>query len=155
PAEIGVGKVKPGTMRALAVSYFSSTEYRSMELSTQGVYRNIIDRFNRDGTAGISYGDLPAASMRREHIIKLMAARPTPDSANGLRRVLRAMMKHAVDIGVRQDDPTATVKAIKIKTDGFHSWSEAEIEQFEAKHPIGSKARLAFTLLLYTGQRRS
>ena len=26
--------------------------------------------------------------------------------------------------------------------------------RFEAKHPIGSKARLALALLLYTGQRR-
>ena len=31
----------------------------------------------------------------------------------------------------------------------------SEIECFEAAHPIGTKARLAFALLLYTGQRRS
>jgi integrase len=35
------------------------------------------------------------------------------------------------------------------------AWSVAEIEQFEAKYPIGTKARLALALLLYTGQRRS
>src|SRR5262249_17399924 len=29
------------------------------------------------------------------------------------------------------------------------------ISRFETTHPIGSKARLAFALLLYTGQRRS
>jgi integrase len=29
-----------------------------------------------------------------------------------------------------------------------------EFPQFEAMHPIGSRARLAFALLLYTGQRR-
>jgi len=32
---------------------------------------------------------------------------------------------------------------------------DEEVLQFEAKHPIGSKARRAFALLLYTGQRRS
>jgi integrase len=85
-----------------------------------------------------------------------MAARAAkPDSANGLRKVLRAMMAHAVEIEMRRDDPTRDVKPIKVKSDGFHSWSEAEIAQFEARHAIESKARLAFALLLYTGQRRS
>ncbi len=64
------------------------------------------------------------------------------------------MMQHAIEIEMRIDDPTRDVKPIKVKSEGFHSWSEAEIAQFEARHPIGSKARLAFTLLLYTGQRR-
>src|SRR6185295_19001843 len=34
------------------------------------------------------------------------------------------------------------------------TWDESEIAQFETAHPIGSKARLAMALLLYTGQRR-
>ena len=85
-----------------------------------------------------------------------MAARAEkPDSANLLRRVLRAMMQHAVEIGMRDDDPTRDVKAIKRKSDGYHSWTDAEIAQFEARHPIGTKPRLALALLLYTGQRRS
>jgi integrase len=65
------------------------------------------------------------------------------------------MMAHAVEAEFRKDDPTRDVKAVKVKSDGFHSWSEAEIEQFEVRHPVGSKARLALALLLYTGQRRS
>jgi integrase len=157
PIEINAKRVKPGTMRALAVFYFNSIAHRSMAPSTQSVYRNIIERFCEDkGATGVAYGDMPAAGMRREHIVRLMAARAAkPDSANGLRKVLRAMMAHAVEIEMRKDDPTRDVKPIKVKTDGFHSWTEAEIEQFEAKHPIGSKARLAFSLLLYSGQRRS
>jgi integrase len=47
------------------------------------------------------------------------------------------------------------VKAIRVKSDGFHSWNDDEIAQFEKRHPIGSFARLALALLLYTGQRRS
>jgi integrase len=78
-----------------------------------------------------------------------------PDSANGLRKVLRGMMKHAIEIGLRQDDPTRDVRAIRVKSDGYHSWTDDEIAQFEACHPVGSRARLAFALLLYTGQRLS
>src|SRR5215468_615915 len=46
-------------------------------------------------------------------------------------------------------------KRIKIKTEGFRTWSEEDIARFEAAHSIGTKARLAFALLLYTAQRRS
>src|SRR5262245_51014174 len=39
--------------------------------------------------------------------------------------------------------------------DGIRAWTEAEAVRYEARHPIGTKARLAFDLLLYTGVRRS
>ena len=41
------------------------------------------------------------------------------------------------------------------ESDGFHTWTIDEVRQFEAHHPIGTTPRLAFALLLYTGQRRS
>jgi integrase len=84
-----------------------------------------------------------------------MAARAEqPGAANGLRMALRVMMKHAIEIGLRADDPTREVRAIRIRTEGHHSWTDDEIAQFERHHPIGSRARLALALLLYTGQRR-
>jgi integrase len=43
----------------------------------------------------------------------------------------------------------------KVKTTGYKTWSEEKIAKFEATHAIGTKGRLAFALLLYTGQRRS
>jgi integrase len=64
-------------------------------------------------------------------------------------------MQHAVQEGIRQDDPTRGIKAIKVKSSGIHSWSEDEIAQFEAKYPVGTKERLALALLLGTGQRVS
>jgi integrase len=63
-------------------------------------------------------------------------------------------MQHAVALGLRADDPTREVKPMRIKSDGHHSWDDREIHRFEAHHAIGSRARLAFALLLYTGQRR-
>ena len=64
------------------------------------------------------------------------------------------MMAHAVEVGLRADDPTREVKAIRVKSSGYHSWSDTEFAQFERHHPVGSRARLALALLL-TGQRRS
>jgi integrase len=69
--------------------------------------------------------------------------------------MLRILMKFAVDEELRPDDPTVGIKPVTSKTEGFHSWSEEEIAAFEKAHPMGTRARLAFALLLYTGQRRS
>ena len=38
---------------------------------------------------------------------------------------------------------------------GYHTWTLEEVRQYEERHPIGTKARLALALLLFTGQRRS
>jgi len=157
PIQAGSKRTKPGTIRALAVSYYNSLAFRSMKPITQSVYRNIIDRFcGQTDTQGTAYGDLSAVGLQRQHIIKLMAARAEkPDSANGLRKVLRAMMQHAIEIGLRADDPTQGVKNIRPKSKlGFHRWTESEIAQFEERHPIGTRARLALALGLYTGQAR-
>jgi hypothetical protein len=137
--------VAAGVKVARAVSYYGSVAFRSMKPSTQSVYRNIIERFCRETDKdGNAHGDKSAATLQRGHIVKLMAARAEqPDSANGLRKVLRAMMNHAVEAGLRADDPTRDVRAIRVKLDGFHSWTDDEILQFEAKHPVGSRARLA------------
>jgi integrase len=157
PAPVGASRVKPGTVRALAASYYVSVAFRSMKPITQSTYRNIIEKFcgetDRDGQA---HGDKSAATLQREHIVKLMAVRADrPDSANGLRKVLRAMMQHAVEVGLRADDPTRDVKALRPKSKlGYHRWTENEIAQFEARHPLGTKPRLALALGLYIGQAR-
>lgn len=63
-------------------------------------------------------------------------------------------MRFAVTQGFRSDNPVIGVAVPKIKDDGFQTWNEEQIATFEAHHPIGSRARLAFGLLLYTAQRR-
>jgi site-specific recombinase XerD len=104
------------TLFALSVSYFNSVAFRSLNPSTQAVYGNIIESFCKQvDKEGNRLGSV--SKLRREHIIKLMSApcAKKPDSANGLRKVLRAMMKHAVEIGLRDDDPTRDVKAIRVR----------------------------------------
>jgi integrase len=156
PPPIGGSRVKPGTIRALAASYYGSVAFRELKLGSQRAYRTAIEKFCRETDKdGRPYGDKSATAIQREHVVRLMAARTEPGSANGLRKVLRALMQHAVETGLRAEDPTRDVKAIRIKTDGHHSWTDDEITKFESAHPVGTRARLAFALLLYTGQRRS
>ena len=44
--------------------------------------------------------------------------------------------------------PTLGVRLPKIKTTGWRTWTEEDIAAFEAKHPIGTQARLAMALML-------
>jgi integrase len=46
-------------------------------------------------------------------------------------------------------------KYLRTRDGGYHTWTDAEIEQFEAHWAIGTKPRLAFALLRYLGVRRS
>ena len=41
------------------------------------------------------------------------------------------------------------------KTDGFYTWTEEDAAKYEARHPVGSKARLALALYLNLGVRKS
>jgi hypothetical protein len=67
----------PGTMNALAVSYYNSIGFRSLKPSTQTFYRTIIDRLCREE------GDKHVATLQRKHVVERMRARADkPDSAN-------------------------------------------------------------------------
>ena len=95
------------------------------------------------------------ANLRPRHVADMIAAKAsTPAAARNLKKTLAALMRFAVAQGMRNDNPVAGVSAPKIKGAGFQTWSEEHIAAFEARHPIGSRARLAFALLLYTAQRR-
>jgi integrase len=145
---VGLRHIRPDTINALAVSYFNSRDFRKLAPTTQASYRGFIDRLCE------ADGDKPVAGLQRKHIVVMMDRRTQPVAANALLKMLRVLMKHAVDIGFRRDNPARDISAIRIKSEGYHPWGEEEIVHFEATHPIGSPERLAFALLLHTGQRR-
>ena len=146
--EIGAGRTKPGTVNAAIVGYYSSVAFRSLAVGTRKLQRSILERFRAE------HGDKRIALLPREFIVRALGKRP-PSVARNWLKTLRAVLQFAVAEGFRADDPTHGVKPPRIRTDGIHTWTEAEIAQYEARHPIGTKAQLALALLLYTAQRRS
>jgi integrase len=148
--EVGASRTRPGTVNAAVIGYFNSKGFRSLSSATRATYRGILEGFRSE------HGDKRIALLERAHIERLISKKAeTPSAANNLLRMLRVLMQFAIADGMRRDDPTAGVRGIKIRTSGFHSWSEEEIAIFEARHPIGTRPRLAFALLLFTAQRRS
>jgi integrase len=93
--------------------------------------------------------------LSRRHISEIIGAKAnTPEAANNLLKVLRVLLDYAVGQEMIASNPTIGVKRYRTRGDGIHTFTEAEIAQFEAHHPIGTRPRLALTLLLYTAQRR-
>jgi integrase len=147
---IGASRTTPGTINAAVVSYYGSAAFANLAPGTRRQRRYLLDRFRAE------HGDKPVALLQRDHIGRMVAARAaTPSVAINFLKVLRALMVHCVDVGLRVDDPTIGVKSAKIRSAGIHTWDEVEIAQFETAHPVGTRARLALALLLFTGQRRS
>lgn len=147
-----IERIPPGSISALIAIYYSSPEFTGLAASTQATYRGILNRFRE------TYGDLPVRDITRRHIKEILGSMADrPGAANNLLDRLRAIMTFAMDLDPPwiDRDPTARVKGYRIDSDGFHSWTEAEIEKFMARHPSGTKGRLALALMLYTGQRRS
>jgi integrase len=150
PIEIGVKRSPVGSVAATVGLYLGSTAFANLAAETQRTRRNILERFREE------HGEKRIAAIERKHVQAMVTAKgKTPSAARNFLNTLRAMIAFAIDAGIRADDPTIGVKRPKIKTDGYRTWSEDDIDAFEATHPLGTMPRLALALLLYTGQRRS
>lgn len=141
---------RQGSFAWLVAAYYQSPEYRQLRDSTKQVRRRILERLCE------RMGSVPTEQFETRHIRKLRDdSAATPAAANSLLKILKVMFKWACEAQLMTRNPARDVPRIRIKTEGFHTWTEAEVKQFEDRHPEGSKARLALMLLLLTGARRS
>jgi integrase len=148
---IGAKRIKAGTVAAAVAAYLMSPSFTSSDrfaAGTQGARRAILQRF-RD-----RYGDMPIGLMPPKFIDALLG-KMKPHAARNWFKAIRALCQFCVEQRLIKADPTQGMKLPKVKkSEGHHTWNENEIEQFEATHPIGSKARLALALGIFTLQRR-
>lgn len=145
----------PGSLRQLCQQYMASPEFKALAGSTKSVRRNLLDAICRSTIGDKTRGDLPHAPMEPRDVRRLRDEHADkPDGANGRVKALRQMFAWAVEAGAARHNPAIGVPYLKTSGDGFHTWTVAEVRQFQAAHPPGTKAHLALSLLLYTGVRR-
>ena len=77
----------------------------------------------------------------------------TPGTANNFLATMRGLFAWAVRNGYVDADPTAGVKRLRNRSEGYPPWAIDDAAAFRARHGIGTMARLAFELLLLTGLR--
>lgn len=141
-----------GSLRWLVERYYDAPEFRKLGDSTRTVRRGILDGIC------MMHGSKPYGRLEPLHVrtrIRDVKA-DHPEAANARVKALRQVFKWAVEAGHTDNNPALKVPYLESNNpDGFHTWTIDEVEQFEARHPIGSKAYKALAIGLYTGVRRS
>jgi integrase len=143
-----VGKEPYGTFKHVIASYYESDEYQHLRDVTKASYRSVLERLRE------KHGHRSFVQMGYDEVTKLLALqRDKPGAAHMTLKLLRILVRHARIKKWITVDPTEDVMRRPIGS--RRSWTDAEIELFEARWPIGTPERLAFALHLYLGQRRS
>lgn len=155
PVDHNADRARPGSFDDLIIRYYRSSDFLDTGERTRTVYRNVIERWRqRTGPNGRRMGEASIRDLEPRHVEKFMADMlPHRTSANMLRKRLRALMQFAIRHSLANTNPVIATRPFKVAGDGFHTWTEDEISAFEARHPLGTMARLTFDLLLWTGQR--
>ena len=142
-------KAGAGTLEWLVNRYRETVAWSSLSLATRRQRENIFRKIIA------AEGSTPFESVSRKDIIAGRDRRKaTPAAARHFVETLRGLFQWALDAEHVEEDPTAGVKVKKPRTDGHHTWTDAECDAYEARWPVGTRQRLAFDLLLYTGLRR-
>lgn len=130
-----------GTLAWLIEQYWRSSDFYQLEPSTRASKISILGRIAKDSGvalyADIQRPDILAGRDRRKE---------TPATANKFLKEMRVLFDWAIDRGLHDHNPVLNVKRLKIKSDGFRTWTEADREAFTDCWPIGSKPRLAYEL---------
>lgn len=150
-APVALKAVKPQTLAWAIERYRSHSTWNAFALATRRQRDNIFKAVAKTA-GGTALADITSS------VIKAGKERRSthPHAANNFLKTMRGLFGWAVEAGYVAIDPTKGVKLLKGKNDkvGFHTWTEAEVERFEQRWPIGTRERLAMDLLLYTGLRR-
>jgi integrase len=136
-----------GTFGRLVIDYYGSVEFTNLKPTSRQAYRYVLEPL------AAVHGHKPFALLQRSDVREILSeiGARAPSMANLTRSVLKKLMNYAVATDQRTDNPVSKMAAYKTGT--RHTWTEAEIATFEARWPLATRERLAYALLLYTGQR--
>jgi integrase len=136
-----------GSLAEVTAGYFRSAAFANLSVSSQHVYRLVLNPvLTVHGHRLVR--EMPKTAAR--NIIEAIGA-TRPGKANLTRAALSQVMAYAIATGIRTDNPLVGLEQYRLGT--HHTWTEAELAQFERHWRLGTRERLAYALLLYTGQR--
>lgn len=153
-AYLSGGKAEPktvttveGSLGRLITAYYGSREYRDdLKASSKKIYGYVLEPLAK------THGHR-TAQITHQQAVKLIEdiGANKPGMANLTKSVLQKVFKFAIREKWRSDNPFLGIEPFKRGT--HHTWNEGELKTFETRWPLGTRQRLAYALLLYTGQR--
>ncbi|HUF57732.1 MAG TPA: tyrosine-type recombinase/integrase [Thermohalobaculum sp.] len=139
----------PGTFEALIREYRRSPKFANLAPITRRNLTHEMEWLRQE------VGDLPFVRFELRHVEALMAKKADrPTAANKIRKLLSRLFRHAIRTGQATHNPASAAETYKQNPDGFHTWTDAEVETFRDRWPSGTPARLALELALNTGAAR-
>jgi integrase len=145
-----VRQARYGTVDWLVQRFYQSPAWAGLADTSRAERRAFWERMRAE------HGTKPVAGLQTKHIAAMAAKKAaTPHAANRIIKRWRQLLTFAVRQGLIATNPALAAEVYKTPDGGFHTWTEAEVQRFEAKHPAGSQARLALRLMLYTGAARA
>ena len=148
-ARVATLRAQPGTVGYLVAAYLDSAAFRNLAPSTRAAKHKRLDWIRQ------AVGEGRYAAMKPGHVERLMEKKGGPVAANRLKKDLGQLFALAAKrYGLAGQNLAKLADAHKMRSQGFHTWTDDEIESFRAAHPTGSKARLALEIFLCTGAAR-
>jgi integrase len=156
---IGLDRVKTGTINDLVARYYQSVGFQQASKGWQSTIRGVIEPFRNET------GHLPVAGFETRHIEKEIAKRLEQRVVNGkrvggthaakrFREVMNKLFSYAKKQKMIAENPVTDAEQVKHEGPGYKTWTEDEIRTYRARWPLGTKARLALELMLWTAMRR-
>lgn len=142
-----------GSVAAFVHAYRHGADWAALRPNTRASRGGALRRLCAAPWGRTTVGAMPLAEMEPKHLRRIVAAQTS--SARRLTvQALRAVCRWAIERGDLTTDPTAGVQ-VRVRSDGFHTWTADDIARFRAAHPAGTQARLAMDLAIATGAGRA
>lgn len=147
-----------GTISELIARYYGSATFQKAGARRQMVVRGILERFRAD------FGNDLVAGFRFDHIEAILLATAKrrqagkrtiggPVAAVNLHKQLKRLFRYAVKVGMIATNPAELAEGVKPPKGGRYPWTEDQIAAYRKRHALGTKARLALEIFLWTGLR--
>jgi integrase len=159
---ITTGRCIPGSVNDLCSRFYECADFKGKgNAETRAGRMRIIESFRNE------FGNDMVRDFGFEHIEAILLRKTEPGrsekgratggqvAAVKLRKQLMRLFAYAKKLKWIQSNPVEDAEKVgKDKLEGFYAWTEDDITKYKARHPLGTKARLALEIILWTGQRR-
>jgi integrase len=139
---------KPGTLSWLIESYLASRKFSELAPASRASQRRQFDWLRQTA------GHLPFAMCRTRDVAALMDRKDGPTAANTVAKRLSSLFAYAQSLDLMTHNPARHVERRKVTGDGYHTATEAEVAAYRARHPTGTRERLALELAINIGPAR-
>ncbi|MGC9448566.1 tyrosine-type recombinase/integrase [Cereibacter johrii] len=138
-----------GTLSWLIEHYLGSLRFQNLSDSRKRTIRHELDWLREQA------GKYHFARLEVRHVEAIMTKKAGPTAANTVKKNMSMLFNFASKkLGYKGPNPAKFAEKLKTNPDGYHTWTEEEVDRFLDRHGPGTKARLVILLALNTGMAR-